>query len=316
MAASGPVGLFGFPLGLSYFKQGYWIYRNAFHKVLRDLVKTQIVESNAPLSTEIEVTRQPGRREAGRGDRTLVHIVNFSPLRRAPYHPEFYEDPIPLTDVSVRLNLPLQAGRARAVVLDRPLETRRSPGGGLEVDRAARRYSRNRGFRMRSPNTLRKLERMNQGAAPRGAGPRADQRFLLGRLHPSAGGGSSACPPTPTSYYHYDLDWIVTVPNMDPWIRPFETIRETAEEVVVKTGFGAIMHKHFEFPMPEMRAWEIDTFEKLERAEFDDPRDRAALLRGRRQPDRRRGRRLRSATRRRGSRRSSRCGRTSRSTAA
>ena len=28
------------------------------------------------------------------------------------------------------------------------------------------------------------------------------------------------------------------------------------------------------FPMPEMRAWEIDTFEKLERAEFDDPRDR------------------------------------------
>jgi hypothetical protein len=26
--------------------------------------------------------------------------------------------------------------------------------------------------------------------------------------------------------------------------------------------------------MPEMQAWEIDTFEKLERAEFDDPRDR------------------------------------------
>ena len=49
-------------------------------------------------------------------------------------------------------------------------------------------------------------------------------------------------------YYHYDLDWIVTVPNMDPWIRPFETLQETAEEVVVKTGFGAIMHKHFEFP--------------------------------------------------------------------
>ena len=61
---------------------------------------------------------------------------------------------------------------------------------------------------------------------------------------------------------------------MDPWIRPFETLSETPEEVVVKTGFGAIMHKHFEFPMPEMRAWETDTFEKLERAEFDDPRDR------------------------------------------
>jgi uroporphyrinogen-III decarboxylase len=34
------------------------------------------------------------------------------------------------------------------------------------------------------------------------------------------------------------------------------------------------MHKLFAFPMPEMRAWETDTFEKLERVEFDDPRDR------------------------------------------
>jgi hypothetical protein len=133
VAESGPVGFFGFPLGLSYFKQGYWVYRNAFHKVFRDLVRTQIVESDAPLSTEIAVTRQPGRADAGRKDRTLVHIVNFSPLRRAPYHPEFYEDPIPLTGVSVRLNLPLGASRARAVVLDRPLDVRRSPQGGLEV---------------------------------------------------------------------------------------------------------------------------------------------------------------------------------------
>lgn len=74
-------------------------------------------------------------------------------------------------------------------------------------------------------------------------------------------------PPDANPYYHYDLDWIVTVANMDPWIRPFETLKETAEEVVVKTGFGATMHKHFEFPMPEMRAWETDTFEKLERVD-------------------------------------------------
>ena len=25
-------------------------------------------------------------------------------------------------------------------------------------------------------------------------------------------------------YYYYDLDWIATVPNMDPWIRSFETL--------------------------------------------------------------------------------------------
>jgi len=74
-------------------------------------------------------------------------------------------------------------------------------------------------------------------------------------------------------YYHYDLDWIVTMPNMDPWIRPFETRRETPEEVVVKTGFGAILRKKFDCPMPEMMAWEIDTFEKLEAVEFDPPDD-------------------------------------------
>ena len=74
-------------------------------------------------------------------------------------------------------------------------------------------------------------------------------------------------------YYHYDLDWICTVPNMDPWIRPFETLKETREEVVIKTGFGAIMRKKFEYPMPEMAEWEIDTFEKLEAAEFDAPDD-------------------------------------------
>ena len=86
-----------------------------------------------------------------------------------------------------------------------------------------------------------------------------------------------ALPADANPYYYYDLDLIVTVPNMDPWIRPFETLKEDAEEVVVKTGFGAILHKHFELPMPEMRAWEIDSF-----AHFDtlskDPDFRAIKL--------------------------------------
>ncbi len=133
-----------------------------------------------------------------------------------------------------------------------------------------------------------------QGPAPRGARPRADQRLLLGRLHRAAGAQELGLPADANPYYHYDLDWIVTVPNMDPWIRPFETLKETPDEVVVKTGFGAVMRKVFDCPMPEFIGWETDTLEKLEAAEFDDPRDRAAVLRGRRQPDRRRGRRLRA----------------------
>ncbi len=124
----------------------------------------------------------------------------------------------------------------------------------------------------RSENTIKKLARMNTALrhAEPDRVPISD--FFWGgfieRWRKELGLPADANP-----YYHYDLDWIVTVPNMDPWIRPFETLKETPEEVTVKTGFGAIMHKHFTYPMPEMRSWEIDTFEKLEEARFDDPCD-------------------------------------------
>jgi hypothetical protein len=75
-------------------------------------------------------------------------------------------------------------------------------------------------------------------------------------------------------YYYYDLDWIVTVPNMDPFIRPFEILKENNEEVILKTGFGAILRKKFSDPMPEFVDFETDTIEKLEALEFDDPYDK------------------------------------------
>jgi len=75
-------------------------------------------------------------------------------------------------------------------------------------------------------------------------------------------------------YNYYDLDWIVTVPNMDPKIQSFETLKEDETEVVVKTGFRTTMRKKFDFPMPEFIAWDTDTIEKLEAFEFDDPNDR------------------------------------------
>jgi hypothetical protein len=125
----------------------------------------------------------------------------------------------------------------------------------------------------RKENTRRKLERLNKALRHEEPDRVPVSDFFWGsftrRWRQELGLPADANP-----YYHYDLDWITTVPNMDPWIRPFATLQETAEEVVVKTGFGAIMHKLFAFPMPEMRAWETDTFEKLERVEFDDPRDR------------------------------------------
>ena len=127
----------------------------------------------------------------------------------------------------------------------------------------------------RSANTLKKLERMRKALRHEEPDRVPVSDFFWGgfirRWREELGLAADANP-----YFHYDLDWICTVPNMDPWIRPFETLKETPTEVTVKTGFGAIMRKVFDFPMPEFIGFETDTLEKLEAAvdTFDDPRDR------------------------------------------
>ncbi|MFO7974704.1 MAG: uroporphyrinogen decarboxylase family protein [Candidatus Hydrogenedentota bacterium] len=89
-----------------------------------------------------------------------------------------------------------------------------------------------------------------------------------------------ALPENADPYQYYDLDWIVTTPNMDPHIKPFETLRETEEEVVVRTGFGGVVRKRFDLPMPEAISWEADTLEKLEAFEFDPPDDPRRFFEG------------------------------------
>ena len=81
-------------------------------------------------------------------------------------------------------------------------------------------------------------------------------------------------PPDADPYVYYDLDWIVTIPNMDPHIRAFETIRQSANEVWVKTGFETVLRKRLDLPMPEQISWDTDSIAKLEAFEFDDPCDR------------------------------------------
>jgi uroporphyrinogen decarboxylase len=131
------------------------------------------------------------------------------------------------------------------------------------------------GASSRNANTLAKLTRMRTALSHREPDRVPISDFFWGgfirRWREELGLPADASP-----YYHYDLDWICTVPNMDPWIRSFETITETPEEVVVKTGFGAHMRKVFHLPMPEFIGWEIDTLEKLEEAigSFDSPQDR------------------------------------------
>jgi len=125
----------------------------------------------------------------------------------------------------------------------------------------------------RSENTLKKLERLIKTLNHEEADRVPVSDFFWGsfidRWRKELNLSDDANP-----YYYYDLDWIVTVPNMDPKIQSFETLKEDKTEVVVKTGFRTTMRKKFDFPMPEFIAWDNDTIEKLEAFEFDDPYDR------------------------------------------
>jgi hypothetical protein len=81
-------------------------------------------------------------------------------------------------------------------------------------------------------------------------------------------------------YKYYDLDWAVTIPNMDPHIKQFEIVKRDEEEVVVKTGFEAIMRKKFADPMPAFLRFETDAIEKTAAFAFDDPWDERRYFRG------------------------------------
>ena len=78
----------------------------------------------------------------------------------------------------------------------------------------------------RKENTLRKLDRLKKALRHQEPDRVPISDFFWGgfirRWREELGLPADANP-----YYHYDLDWICTVPNMDPWIRSFETIRET-----------------------------------------------------------------------------------------
>ncbi|MBN2323917.1 MAG: hypothetical protein JXQ30_09290 [Spirochaetes bacterium] len=74
-------------------------------------------------------------------------------------------------------------------------------------------------------------------------------------------------------YRYYDLDWIATIPNMDPHIKRFEVLTQNDEEVLVKTGFEAIIRKKFCDPMPEYVQFDTDTIDRMKAFRFDDPWD-------------------------------------------
>lgn len=121
---------------------------------------------------------------------------------------------------------------------------------------------------MRTENCLKKLDRMNKALRHEEPDRVPVSDFFWGgflqRWREELGLPADANP-----YRYYDLDWQVTLPNMDPHIRPFETISESAAEVTVKTGFGAVIRKKFDQAMPGFIGFETGTLEKLEALKFD-----------------------------------------------
>ena len=127
----GRLAALAFPVGSSYYRHGYWIYREVFHRLVRAVLPERLVETNAPISAGISVTHQ--RAGADHPERWMVHVVNFSPNRRSPAHVEYHEDPIPLRDVRIDLALDGQLGRAYSAAdgTDVPL---RALGHGWRVE--------------------------------------------------------------------------------------------------------------------------------------------------------------------------------------
>jgi len=132
LTISGKVGLVGFPLGGSYYNKGYWIYRAAFNRLLAMVLPSRLIETNAPLSSEITVTYQPANKVSGRQERYMIHIINWSSSRKTPAHPEVHEDPVALTDIRVKLNIPLKNVTVKTIVSGKMLQ-HRSDKYGIEV---------------------------------------------------------------------------------------------------------------------------------------------------------------------------------------
>ena len=81
-------------------------------------------------------------------------------------------------------------------------------------------------------------------------------------------------------YRHFDLDYVVVNPNMDPRIQPFEILQEEGEDVVVKTGFGATIRRRGDLPMPHYEAFSITRPEEMADFGLDDPAAPARFFAG------------------------------------
>ena len=124
----------------------------------------------------------------------------------------------------------------------------------------------------RTPNCFAKLDRMNKTLRHEEADRVPISDFFWGGFL-ERWRAEKGLPADTDIYTYYDLDWIVTTPNMDPHIKNFEVLTETDTEVVVQTGFEAVIRKKFADPMPAFVEFKTNSIEKIQAFQFDDPWD-------------------------------------------
>jgi uroporphyrinogen decarboxylase len=124
----------------------------------------------------------------------------------------------------------------------------------------------------RTQNCLKKLDRMNKTIRHEEADRVPISDFFWGSFL-ERWKKELNLPKDADIYKYYDLDWIVTTPNMDPHIKQFEILEKNDEQVIVRTGFEAIIRKKFSDPMPAFHGFDTDSLEKIEKFQFDDPFD-------------------------------------------
>ena len=131
----------------------------------------------------------------------------------------------------------------------------------------------------RTANCLKKMERMNKTLRHEEADrvPVSDLFWgsFIERWRKELNLPADASP-----YQYYDLDWQVTVPNMDPHIMPFEVLAETDDRITVKTGFEAVITKVYADPMPRYERFLTNEIEQLKDFQFDDPWDNRRYFSG------------------------------------
>ncbi len=124
----------------------------------------------------------------------------------------------------------------------------------------------------RTANCLAKLDRMNKALRHQEPDRIPVSDFFWGSFLKRWREELGLAPDTDI-YRYYGLDWVATTPNMDPHIKDFEILKQSSEEVVVRTGFEAVVQKKYDLPMPAFLKFETDSIEKMEAFTFDDPWD-------------------------------------------